>query len=345
MSKDTYIQEMKALSESDIWEQLDPEGKCKTKQVFSSSTIFTYAECPGRYYLEHVERAIPDSESLAAFGGIQIHSAIGKLHKTKKWKDWGDLFHQDWHEGLKSHEDSDIPWRNDETPDDEDKLYQDARIMLGNYVERNSAAKVVASEARACAVLQHPRTGTSYRFTGRLDQLREPEDIILHNQTPGVYVPSEGADLEIWDIKSGKIEPSATYLDRNKQFSIYGLLVKHGTFEIGEERVCFGRYPARSVWYQLRHLLPYKRATTKNGIRYKAGDLRGDPVRDVHRIEDDYLKAQADLFNIIRAIRFKLFWTAESDIGCRMCDYKTACTSGRYKKQLDVQDIVDMDDL
>lgn len=243
-------------------------------------------------------------------------------------------------------QDAEIPWPDNTNEEKIETLFSDGGRILGNYVERNRDAKVLGTEVTFFMLLRHPRTGTSYRFTGTVDQVREG-DIVMHNQTPGVYVPSDGEGLEVWDLKSDADAPDQAFLDRNIQFSTYGLGLKHGLFEMADGLQPIGCYPSRSVWYHLQYLLPYKRGGTvpSTGRKYSKGDLRGEPEIPVHRTPEDYEQFQAEACQMIRMIRMRMFFRSVTKIGCSMCSVKHACTSGRYMKNVDLIEAGDLSDL
>lgn len=321
------------------------EGKpCKTEQVYSASTLFSLSQCSWRYFLEFEEEVIPEVRRPQAVRGSALHKTIHRLHRDQAWKHWLDVWQEERKRAIL--EDAEIPWADNVKEEKIETLFSDGGTILGNYVEQHQRAKVLASEVSFYMLLQHPRTGTRYRFTGTIDQVREG-DIVMHNQTPGIYVPSDGEGLEVWDIKSDADSPDQAYLDRNIQFSSYGLGMRHGLFEMADGLQPIGVYPNRAVWYHLQNLLPYKRAGTvpSTGRKYFKGDLRGDPEIQVDRTPEDYEQFQVEACQMIRMIRMRMFFRSVTKIGCSMCSVKHACTSGRYMKATDLIDAGDLSDL
>lgn len=299
--------------------------------MWSKTALATLATCPERYRLQYVVGASPERRKVPMFAGTRYHRAIQHMHEEKDWAHWLDFYRENWEQELAK--DLDTPWASETAGEELEEAFDDGLKILGNYAELNRRAKVVAVEAQFFMVLQHPRTETRRRFVGHIDQIRESDEAIMHNRTPGVWVPGE-SQLEVWDLKRAIAKPDPLVLSLSQEFSIYGMALKEGWFgdpetsqQLGYPALKrFGVYPQRHVWYHLMYLLPYK--TTRKDGSWTKGDLRGDPVVPVDRRPEDYERAKTDLFRLIQMARMRLFFRTEGKFTCTMCDFTESCTKG-----------------
>lgn len=252
---------------------------------------------------------MPEKRSIKAVRGSAVHRSIARIHREKLWSWHRDVYDQEWKEVLEDPAESMLPWSKEE---DEESVKEDGAVILGNYCERNKHARVLAVEVPFRTLLAHPRTKTRYRLAGTLDQIREVE-----------------GGFEIWDHKTDAAVPDAAYLARNFQFSAYGEAMRSGLFFVNGEPMRLNTHPTRLVWNHLNYLLPYKRATTRDGTKYEKGDLRGDPEIEVRRAPGDYEFWRAEACRLIQIIRMKLWVRMPSKIGCSMCKYQHACVTGQ----------------
>ena len=321
MSTQGYLERVQGLRDDPIWGQLgDIEGGklwCKDKDVYTNSRLQSYGQCRQQYYFAWEMRLPEESRNLGAWRGNLTHFTIHGIHREKAWRDWEEVYVDRWQKLMDELESDEKGWsRDDIDAKAVEKASDEARMMVAGYVERNHPEtlgdehRVLETEIPGVAILKHPRTGTCYRIACTLDQIR-----------------ADGDGLNVTDLKTGKMEPSAHYLAKNKQFSIAGLVMRHGTFRLpGDRRWLIAEYPKSMTYYQLNNLIPYQRATTKRGKRYEKGQLRGDPKFDVFRTEADYDLAKAEIFQAIKGIRFKVFGRDEDGIRCSMCRYQRVCS-------------------
>lgn len=323
----SYVDRLNAQENDPIWEQLEGDNPCKDTTVYTASRLFSIGSCKWAFYLEHVAQVQPETRNIQGVRGTSVHKAIHRLHKTQKWNDWGDIFKECWHDTLNDPEEVNIPFNKEWTEEKILDIARDGARMVRGYAERNHNAPVIASEVPFRMLLENPKTKTRYRFSGTMDQLRG----------------SQKDGLEIFDLKTEAAEPSTPYLARNLQFSAYGLALKDGYLLIDEEPVNFGQYPVRNTWYQLMNLVPYKRATTKKGVKYQKDDLRGSPVMPVHRTAQDYEFFRAEAMKMIQVVRFKLFFREPDKVGCTMCKMAKACTTSEATYREDAVETAELE--
>jgi hypothetical protein len=341
MSDTTYRERLQNLEQHHVWTALgDYTGgprECKDKTVYSSSRLGAACGCTWAYKLSYEDKLPEETRALGSWRGTLTHRAIAKLHVENAWGAVPEVFAVAEAQSLEELETDDKPWsKRDCGVKDVAEAAAESLTMVQAYAARNNPMampeemRVKAIEAQGFMVVKHPRTKTCYRVSMTLDQIR------------GYY----GDTLNITDIKTAAQEPSQVFLARSKQFTIYGMGLKHGLFldpHTGEFK-CYEQYPANMTYLYLPNLIPYKRASTKQGISYKAGDLRGTHEFPVIRNEEEYEKMSAEICRIIQIIRFKLFVRDDDDIRCKMCRHKAACEAGINAKEADVS-LADMSDL
>ena len=340
MSDTTYRERLANLQDHAVWAVLGdyPGGsrECKDKTVYSSSRLSAACGCTWAYKLSYEDRLPEESRALGSWRGTLTHRAIAKLHTEAAWEAVPEVFAIAEAQSLEELETDDKPWsKRDCGVKDVAEAAQESLVMVQVYAARNRPAalpeelRVKEIEAQGCMIVKHPRTKTCYRVSMTLDQIR------------GYY----GNTLNVTDIKTGAQEPSQVFLARSKQFTIYGLGLKQGLFLTDAGHLMpYDQYPANMTYLYLPNLIPYKRASTKQGVSYKAGDLRGTHEFPVIRTEAEYEKMSAEICRIIQIIRFKLFVRDDDDIRCKMCRHKTACEVGINARETDV-DLANMSDL
>jgi hypothetical protein len=205
-----------------------------------------------------------------------------------------DLFHLrqpiDWHR-------SDIPFH----------AWEQIKELVNVYTKHNRGIEVMHSEVR----FEFPING--YTITGTIDL---------------VYRDEHGR-IVLRDIKTDATEPSADFLARDIQFSIYYLGAIQG----------LGIQPDVLEWYHLRNLVPYKRTSTRNGVQYKPGEIRGDPSFIVMRRTEDISTIEKEIRCMIQGIRFNIFPMRPLKIGhmcpCNYCEVREYCQPrGQIVEQL-----------
>jgi hypothetical protein len=293
-----------------VWKDLEGDEPCKDQTVYSSSRLSS-CDCLWAYKLQYVDMIEPRSRNFSSSVGTILHKSIATAHATNKLGDWGDIFDETWSEEIDRSEESNLPWSADVTDEEMTKSRDDALKVLGNYIERNRSETIIGVEMPFYSVLKHPNTGTRYRFTGTVDQLRV-------GPNGGIWIP----DLKYW-----KTPPPEAYLSVAKAPTTYGLALKHATFETNDGDLRrFDCYPERLSWYMLRNLLPYKRKVKKAGLVFEKGDLRGEPDIEIHRSPAEYDDRLTKIFRLIQIIRMNLFVEQESPTKCTMCKMSHACT-------------------
>ena len=326
----TYAQKLEDLKDDPIWEKLEKDKPCKDKTVYTASFLKQIQRCEFAADLEFNKLAIPQSRNIQGCRGTIVHAAINTLHRFKKWDDWGDLYDQEWAKEMADPDEGHLPWSNKNlTEKDIETIEKDGAIMLGQYVERNRDAIIIGSEVPFRMILEHPRTGTRYRFSGTADQLRETA--LEHSIYP-------------WDNKTSAQVPDKTALYWDPQFTLYGLACAKGVWLIDGEEYEIGTYPDQLVWYHIHHLLPYKKAGKRSdGSKYVKGDLRGDPIVPVPRTMQQYETFQDDVFRTVQKIRMGILTRQPDSIKCSMCRHSHACATGQYAQHESLADVVSME--
>ncbi len=187
-----------------------------------------------------------------------------------------------------------VRWEDHDIPTDVENVVVE---LVSAYIKHNRELEVLHSEIPFNLYIGN------YKITGTIDL---------------IYRNSEG-QIVLRDIKTDASEPSPNFLARDIQFSTYylgaydGLGIKIDLLE----------------WYQLRNLVPYKRASIKNGLKFQAGDLRGNPSFPVMRTTEDIPNIAREIKYIIQGIRFNIFPMRPLKIGhmcpCNFCDVIHCC--------------------
>lgn len=203
-----------------------------------------------------------------------------------------------------------IDWRRGETPY---PVWEQVMELVNIYTQHNRGLDVIQSEVE----FQFPIN--SYTITGTID-------LVYRN---------EQGKIVLRDIKTDSTEPSVDFLARDIQFSIYYLGAIRG----------LGIKPDILEWYHLRNLVPYKKTTTRSGVQYKPGEIRGDPSFIVARTIEDIPTIEKEIRYIIQGIRFNIFPMRPLKIGhicpCNYCEVREYCEPhGQIVEQM-----ADFDDL
>jgi len=193
------------------------------------------------------------------------------------------------------HKREQIDWQRGEIPY---PVWEQVMELVNVYTNNNRGLEVLHSEVS----FEFPIN--SYTITGTIDL---------------VYRDAQGR-IVLRDIKTDSTEPSPDFLARDIQFSIYYLGAIRG----------LGIKPDILEWYHLRNLVPYKKTTTRNGVQYQAGEIRGDPSFIVARSEEDIPTIEKEIRCLIQAIRFNIFPMRPLKIGhmcpCNFCEATFYCT-------------------
>ena len=197
-----------------------------------------------------------------------------------------------------------IDWKRGDVPF---HAWEQVKDLVNAYTRHNRGIDVVHSEAE----FEFPING--YTITGTIDL---------------VYRDEQGR-IVLRDIKTDSTEPSADFLARDIQFSIYFLGAIRG----------LGIQPDLLEWYHLRNLVPYKKTSTRNGVQYKPGEIRGDPSFIVSRTMEDIPTIEKEIRYIIQGIRFNIFPMRPLKIGhmcpCNHCEVTDYChPHGQIVEQL-----------
>jgi len=187
-----------------------------------------------------------------------------------------------------------IDWRRGEIPY---PVWEEVMELVNAYTNNNRGLEVIHSEA-------------SFEFNINSYTIEGTIDLIYRN---------EHGQVVLRDIKTDSTEPSPGFLARDIQFSVYYLGAIRG----------LGIKPDVLEWYHIRNLVPYKRATTKNGVKFNAGDIRGNPSFPVSRTLEDIPNIEREIRYIIQGIRFRIFPMRPLKIGhicpCNLCEAINYC--------------------
>ena len=187
-----------------------------------------------------------------------------------------------------------VDWDNRDIPAE---VLRDVVDLVSTYISHNEDLEVMRSEEPFSFTI------TNYEIKGTIDL---------------IYRNKEGK-IVLRDIKTDSTEPSPEFLARDIQFSVYFLGALRG----------LGIKPDLLEWYHLRNLLPYKKATVKNGVQFQIGDIRGDPSFIVARTEADIPTIEREIRYIIQGIRFAIFPMRPLKIGhicpCNSCEAISYC--------------------
>lgn len=222
-------------------------------------------------------------------------------------------------------------WDNGEKKDRQ-KIIEDFTPAFKNY------CKAPWNDPKTYTLLYNE---TSFRlkfgpaiFEGQIDQLRQYNELAA---------PELRGKLVEIDLKSGAQAPNQTFLDRDYQHSMYNLACMlsdevwqedkrkndNGEWIVEKKKIKpVKRKPDESWWYHLRNHIPYKRASTKAGVRYRPGDERGDPRHVTHRSEKEleyWKKYFCDIHARLRMSTKQGFKPRPSLMDCATCKAKELC--------------------
>ena len=187
-----------------------------------------------------------------------------------------------------------IDWHRGEIPY---PVWEQVMELTNVYCNNNREIEVIHSEATFEFLIN------SYIIKGTIDL---------------VYRDEQGR-IVLRDIKTDSTEPSPEFLARDIQFSIYYRGAVKG----------LGITPDILEWYHLRNLVPYKKTTTRKGVQYKPGEIRGNPSFTVARGTEDIPTIEKEIRYIIQGIRFNIFPMRPLKIGhlcpCNNCEVSAFC--------------------
>jgi len=192
------------------------------------------------------------------------------------------------------HKTGSVDIRNGDVPEE---IAPEVYELVEAYIRHNSGLEVIHSEVGFTFNIN------SYEIAGTID--------LIYRNADGKMV--------LRDIKTDSTEPSPGFLARDIQFSIYYLGAVRG----------LNIKPDIIEWYHARNLVPYKRKSTKNGVQFQAGDVRGNPTIPVSRQMDDIPEIEKEIRYIIQAIRFRIFPMRPLKFGhmcpCNACEVSEHC--------------------
>ena len=270
---------------------------------FHQSDFSTFLTCKWQFKLSRLDEVEPEARSIALVNGSAVHETIHILHTQNAWKHYADVFDEEWDEQLKR--DIELPLVGEEKTE---KLKVESKELIANYIPKNKDLDVVYSEVHFGDMIG------KYATRGIMDQV----------------IWTKGGKWLLRDLKTDAQAPALDYLMKNYQFGMYSHALLRGYLELpGGERVNIGQMPMVS-WYQLRNLVPYKRKSTKGGITYNAGDLRGDPNMVVPITEEHMPYFESEIKKMIQQIRFGIFYREPRKTGSCVgfCRYTNACDKG-----------------
>jgi RecB family exonuclease len=270
------------------------------------------------------------------FFGIVMHRAIHILHQVGELDgiDFSvivDKCEDEVEEGYGGHPPQIVGWQNKEA--EISAFIFDAVPILKVYWSKpyNHNAEIILSETEFAVDIG------GFPFAGRIDELRRGPD---------------GKTI-INDYKTGKSAASEMLLEIGYQLSIYFYACEHGTFE-GHGKI--GIRPDFVGLYRTMDHLPYKKAGTKKGKAFVAGDERGPGLYLGTRTDADIDAMIQDLGIICRSIvgprydaKLKHLVKGGSfgrmpsyvfgQVACDTCSLKTECAAERRQAQGDTKEM------
>ena len=270
--------------------------------------INAYLSCPQALLLR-LQGAEPLFRSMAQCRGAAVHAAVSALHRSQAWDRWQEVFETAWVEEFNR-----LGPPINATPDKIEKEYDDWRTAVGNYVQRERQSAVLYTELRVRGVVTS-RSGRRYAVEGTIDQVRLCDD-----------------GYDIYELKTHVSLPGSAALERNVQLCLYCWCCVAGDVLIdgkwGSAREALPGVLRNCACYKLSSLIPHKRSGRHpDGVKYSAGDLRGDPVIRLPIRPDRLVEGVQGVARIIAAIRAGGFYWNPSALygGCDACPYSYAC--------------------
>jgi len=277
---------------------------------YHQSEINDYLACPQALLLK-LQGVEPLFRSMSQCRGAAVHAAIHRLHNEQDWDLWQQVFDEAWCQEF-NHPGPPI----NATPDKIEQEYEDWSTAIGNYASREQHSPLIHSELQVRGVVTS-RSGRRYAIEGTVDQVRRCQD---------------GKGYEIYELKTNATLPGQASLERNIQLCLYCWCCVAGDVLVDEEwisaRQALPGVLRNCACYKLSNLIPYKRSGRRpDGVKYNAGDLRGEPVVTVPVRPEQLVEGVQGIARIIAAIRAGgFFWNPSSLYGgCDACPYKYAC--------------------
>ena len=269
-----------------------------------------YLSCPQALLLR-LEGVEPLFRSMARCRGSAVHAAIHRLHAAMGWEDWEKVFEDAWREEFGRPG----PPVNG-TSEKIEQEYRDWKTAMGSYVAMEREAPVLFHELPVRGVVTS-RSGRKYILEGTIDQIRRSDD-------------EEGYD--VYEMKTSASLPGWSSLERNVQLCLYCWCAVTGEVRVNGQWIASRKvlpgFLRNCVVYKLSDLIPYKRAgRRRDGSRYAAGELRGDPRVALPVKAEQLVEGTQAIARIIAALRAGgFFWNPSSRYGgCDSCAYKYAC--------------------
>jgi RecB family exonuclease len=259
----------------------------RAKPHTSISQLKTFIQCPRRYFIQYIKRAMPAFRPLALVLGSAWHETIAE-HLTRSRRDNQvpvDELRAHLHDALiRGVDRDDIPVLFEEEEQDIGAVIDVAMRMLDVFLARVPVPEQVHGVEVAFALkLVHPVTGEIHPrpLIGAVDAIVE-----------------EHGRPAVWELKTGKKKWSADQLDFDPQCTAYGMA-------------------ARALGYKSATLTLL--VTTKG----KTPDVQ---VGRLVRHRQDELELVETAFAVARAVDAGVDYPVRG-WQCRTCPYAGACAS------------------
>lgn len=312
------------------------------KLTLHQSGMKQLLDCELKYYLEEVTRDISEKKYLPMYWlvGTAVHRTIQLLHfDVSLFKDPVDVLpilidkFIDEELSFESSQGNEYVWDRGEKRDRQ-SIIEDFAPAIANY------CKAPWNDPDTYNLLVNE---TSFRLTkgnavfqGTIDQVREYKDNAHDERLRKLLV-------EI-DLKTGKETPNSVFLSNDIQHSMYSLACLFAEEMWEEDRYNTGdgwvtktravkpikRKPDENWWYHIRNHIPYKRNSTKQGVRFSKGDERGDPRFVTSRSEKElsyWFDYFCKLHFRIRSGNVSSFLPRPSQRDCTMCKVASMCSA------------------
>jgi len=297
------------------------------------SSLGDWQGCGKRFELAEIKREPPAYRHPAALNGTAIHHVIDLIHREGLWTATPERISALYRDAFlyaeshaKDHE-RDVPVRWGDLVDRDGAFREfepDVLAMLDGYRAdvRNRDSKILLSEANWRA------TFGGHDWEGTLDQARE--------------MWGGSGLVHLVDLKSGAERPHAVAHRMWPQGFTYAMALRDAVFRpVGADEWAPWRPQQLEVgrvsWLHLRDYIPYERASTRGGVSYKKGDLRGPVFYDVE-ITPARLDSHArEIAMFAEAVKLGRFERRPSTYQCSRCKVFERCLL-EFGSALDVRD-------
>lgn len=278
--------------------------------------------CTHQVYLRHMNRYHPHAPT-ALFRGVMSGLVLEKIHASDYSEGKvGDLVELCYEETAKNLEEEGRE-RTESVIENKPVICEEVAAMAERYIARLmplfEQCELIGTEVPCRLTLG------DVNFASHMD--------LLVRDTSDVFGYGRGRILCI-DWKFRKEAPTRAYLARNQQFTLYWLMIMHGSvmsFPAVDGWVEYNEN-CQMVWCHLPYLKPFGRKTVQKDdrdqeIEYKKGDER--PVRsimrDVNFRPDGVDIMSSDLTERVEMMRAGFFPKSPDPIRCQICESQDFC--------------------